>query len=510
MSRPHAGACSEARVAVIGGGVVGCAVAHALARRGVDALLLEAEEGLALGASGTNSGILHTDFDSEPGTLETRLILRAAILHAELERELGVTVHRCGAELRPRDERQRAAVARLAENAAANGVEARVDERGALIVPGEAVTDPVAYVHALAGAAQAGGARVMLGARVSGLTRDPDGLLALELENGARVRAHAAVNCAGLFADEIAQLADESPVSVYPRKGEFLVFAPPPSGPPARILLPAPSALGKGVLVFPTVDGLLIAGPTARECEDKRDWSVEPDARELILAGALAMFPALEQARELGAYAGLRPAGRERSYVIERSGTLPGLIHAAAIRSTGLSAALGIGEHIVAMLAHEGRIEPGRFVRCRRRRAPPRASTGGSARSATIACARRSTAPPPPRSRAGAPPLVQTLPLRGRRRERPAAARHRRGHDGRQGGAVRPRAESGRAGATGGPALASTSRLGRAGPGADPRGGRGRGRGGARAGRGASGGGGWPRPSGRVGARLGRRGCQSR
>jgi glycerol-3-phosphate dehydrogenase len=86
------------RVAVIGGGVVGCAVAHALARRGVEAVLLEAETALALGASGTNSGILHTGFDSPPGELETRLILRSAALREELLGELGVPVWRCGAE----------------------------------------------------------------------------------------------------------------------------------------------------------------------------------------------------------------------------------------------------------------------------------------------------------------------------------------------------------------------------------------------------------------------------
>jgi len=64
-------ASAQAQVAVIGGGVVGCAVAHALARRGVRAVLLEAEPGLALGASGANSGILHTGFDSPPGELES-------------------------------------------------------------------------------------------------------------------------------------------------------------------------------------------------------------------------------------------------------------------------------------------------------------------------------------------------------------------------------------------------------------------------------------------------------
>jgi glycerol-3-phosphate dehydrogenase len=348
---------ADTQVAVIGGGVVGCAVAHALTRRGVETLLLEAESALALGASGANSGILHSGFDSSPGELETRLILRSAQLRDELLGELGVAVWRCGARLQPRSDDELAAVTRLAANARLNGVEAHLDPDGTLTVPGESVTDPVAFVHALAGAAQAAGATARLDARVTGLERAPHEGLLLELSGGERVHAGAAVNCAGLFADEVARLAGDDPVSVYPRKGEFLVFSAPEREPLEEILLPVPSALGKGVLVFPTIDRLLIAGPTAREREDKRDWSVEADAAELILARAIGMYPPLQRAEQIGAYAGLRPAGRNANYVIESSRTLPGLIHVAAIRSTGLSASLGIGEHVVEMLAALAAVE---------------------------------------------------------------------------------------------------------------------------------------------------------
>ncbi len=350
-------------VAVIGGGVVGCAVAHALARRGVRALVLEAEPGLALGASGANSGILHTGFDSVPGELETQLILRSAALREELLDELGVAVWRCGARLQPAGRGdEHAMVARLAENARANGVEAGLQEDGSLTVPGEAVTDPVAFVHALAGAAQAGGAEVRLSARVSGLERGADGGLGVELQSGERLQFRAAVNCAGLFADEVAQLASDDPVRVYPRKGEFLVFRPPPAAELEQIMLPVPSKLGKGVLVFPTTDRVIIAGPTARDREDKRDWSVERDASQLILPLARRMYPPLDLATPIGAYAGLRTAGRElagraSNYVFSMSGTLPGLLHVAAIRSTGLSASLGIGEYVVGLLADRALIE---------------------------------------------------------------------------------------------------------------------------------------------------------
>jgi glycerol-3-phosphate dehydrogenase len=117
---------ADAQVAVIGGGVVGCAVARALAHRGVAVVVLEAEERLATAASGTNSGILHTGFDSKPGELETRLILRSASLRAALD----VPVLRCGAILRPADDSQARTVAALADGAKANGVEALLGEDG--------------------------------------------------------------------------------------------------------------------------------------------------------------------------------------------------------------------------------------------------------------------------------------------------------------------------------------------------------------------------------------------
>jgi glycerol-3-phosphate dehydrogenase len=271
-----------------------------------------------------------------------------------------VSVWCCGARLAPSGEDELAAVRRLAENARVNGVDALLDMDGSLTVPGESVTDPVAFVHALAGAAQCGGTRVRLNARVSRLARTAAGDLTVALEGGERLRVRAAVNCAGLYADEVARLAGDDPVTIYPRKGEFLVFSPPEREPLQRILLPVPSALGKGVLVFPTIDRLIVAGPTAREREDKRDRSVEADAAELILAQARRLYPPLERAELIGAYAGLRPAGRDANYVIETSRTLPGLIHVAAIRSTGLSASLGIGEHVAGMLADTGALVLGR------------------------------------------------------------------------------------------------------------------------------------------------------
>src|SRR5687767_9756488 len=144
---------SDFEVAVVGAGVVGSAVALELARRGAAVVLVESESDPGLAASGTNSGIVHTGFDSVPGELETEMILRAGRLRGEVVEGLRVRVERRGALMRPFDESQRPAVAGLAENAAVNRVEARLDADGSLLVPGESITDPIAFTAALAAGA---------------------------------------------------------------------------------------------------------------------------------------------------------------------------------------------------------------------------------------------------------------------------------------------------------------------------------------------------------------------
>jgi glycerol-3-phosphate dehydrogenase len=315
----------DAEVAIAGAGVVGSATALALARRGVTVALLEAEPEPGLAASGTNSGILHTGFDSPPGELETELILRSAALREPVLEALGVPVLRCGAVVEAGRE-----------------------------VPGETVTDPAAYTLGLAAAAQRHGAELRTGFGVASILRDGAGLL-VGSGAGERMSAGIVVNCAGLHADTVARLAGDDSFEVYPRKGEFLVFEPPPGKALERILLPVPTKRTKGVLVFPTIDGKVIAGPTAVDQEDKNDWSVRPEARDEILPKATAMWPPLEGAQQVFAYAGLRPAGRGGvNYLIEPSRACDRLVNVAAIRSTGLTASLGIAEHVCGILERLG------------------------------------------------------------------------------------------------------------------------------------------------------------
>jgi glycerol-3-phosphate dehydrogenase len=343
----------DSDVAVVGAGIVGCATALALARRGASVTLLEAEAEVGMAASGTNSGILHTGFDSHPGELETRLILRSAKLRAPVLEALAVPVLRCGALLRPVKAGDWVAVRELAANAERNGVEVELRDDDSLVVPRESVTDPVACTAALAAAARRHGAELRTSFRVGSMAKDGESLR-VESEGGDSLRCQAVVNCAGLGADAVARLGGDDSFEIYPRKGEFMVYEPPGGEPLEQILLPVPSEGTKGVLVFPTVDGHVIAGPTAVDGEDKDDWSVRPQARELVASKASELLPDLLAAEPVASYAGLRPAGRGVNYAIGPSKTCPGLVNVAAIRSTGLTASLGIAEYVSGLVEEHG------------------------------------------------------------------------------------------------------------------------------------------------------------
>ena len=209
---------TDADVAVVGAGVVGLrrrAGPRSARSRGV---LLEAERAPGLPASGTNSGILHTGFDSPPGELETRLILRAAELRDARARRPRVPVVRCGALMRPAPARSVRGRERAGERRRGRArPTARSRSRAS---PSR---DPVAYTLALAGGGRAARRRAVRRIPRAAIERSGEGLWVIA-EAGDRMSCRTVVNCAGLRADEVARMAGDDSFEIYPRKGEFLVF----------------------------------------------------------------------------------------------------------------------------------------------------------------------------------------------------------------------------------------------------------------------------------------------
>jgi len=348
----------SADVVVIGSGLVGAAIAFELSRSIGKVVVVESGSEVAAGVSRSNSGILHTGFDSKPGVFETQMILSQASRWREIFTRLGIPFRVPGALMLARNDEEEGHLEDWARNAAGNGVpverhdaasirllEPNVTAQAGLRVPGEATTDPYEVVSRLL----ASGPAVLLNWPVRRVEADGDG--ALVTGPSGKIRARFVLNCAGLFADEIAQEAD---FRITARRGEFLAF---PAGRPAlinNILLPIPNPYTKGVLVFPTLYDYLIVGPTAEDQEDKNDWQPRPEALAHLRERAVEILPALKNVQPVGAWAGLRPVGHPHNYYVEWSARVPSMMHVAGIRSTGLSACLGLSLHVRKSLAARG------------------------------------------------------------------------------------------------------------------------------------------------------------
>ncbi len=350
----------RADVVVIGGGVIGCAIAFELARRGIDGVILvEREPDVGEGASKANSGIVHTGFDAKAGTLEARMLRRAAELWPELVELLGVPYLQVGALMLARSTDDLGHLDEVVVPGATSlGVETEVLDRaetlrqapfvtdrvaGALSIPGEAVIDPFWLTRAFAEGAMSGGATILRGAAVSGLVVGPDGV-SVALADGRRIDAAQAIDASGLQADTVARLAGDASFAITPRRGQFLVSEE--TFGVDRIVLPVPGAMGKGMLVTPIVFGGLLLGPTAHDVEDETDRGVRPDETRTIVAAAAGLVPAVAQAVPVRSFVGLRPVSSTGDLILRPSTVGDRLWLACGIRSTGISVSPAVAEHV--------------------------------------------------------------------------------------------------------------------------------------------------------------------
>jgi glycerol-3-phosphate dehydrogenase len=331
------------------------------ASRGISALLLESEMDLGEGTSKANSAIRHTGFDSRPGTMESRMLRRAAELWPAALDQLGVPFLALGALMLARtpDERGRL-IQDVAANAATLGVSTELLDRAALrdlapyladdviaalLIPDEGVIDPFWLTRAYAEAAMAGGAEIRLGQAVIGLEPGDDAVT-VRLADGSTLLAEQVVDAAGLRADELAALAGDRSFAITPRKGQFLVSEE--TFGVDRIVVPLPSSVGKGILVTPIVFGGLLLGPTAVDGANKDDRSTDPAEGDRILDACRSMVPSLADAIPVRQFAGLRSVSSTRDFIVRPSDTCDRLYFAAGIRSTGISTSPAVAETVAA------------------------------------------------------------------------------------------------------------------------------------------------------------------
>jgi len=347
-------------VAIIGAGVVGCAMARRFTLDGAKVVVLEKAAEVLDGASKANSAILHTGFDAPPGSIEQACIATGYAEYLEIREGLGLPVLKTGAMVLAWDDAQLARLPELVEKAHLNGVldvEMRSREdllkaepalsphlKGGFVVPSEYVIDPWATAHAYILQAIANGAELCRNAEVLGGAYDGEKWI-LDVASG-QVKAKQVINCAGLYGDVIDErLLGQASFSIKPRKGQFVVFDKPASELVGAVMLPVPTKTTKGVVIFRTIFGNLAVGPTAEEQESRTDASTEAASLHELRAKGIEMLPALAEFEVTTVYAGLRPATEHQDYQISQHEARR-YVSVSGIRSTGLSAALGIARHV--------------------------------------------------------------------------------------------------------------------------------------------------------------------
>jgi L-2-hydroxyglutarate oxidase len=390
------------RVVVIGGGIVGLAVARELLGRGHPVTVLEKETGWARHQTGRNSGVIHAGLYYRPGSLKARLCTAGARSMVAFAREHGVPVEVCGKLVVAVDETEVPRLHALAERAAANGVpasliapeaarelEPEVACLAALHVRSTGIVDFARVARVLAGLLAEAGADLRLGAEVVSIepagTNGP-GIGTVRVGTTAGdLTADALVNCAGLQCDRVARLAGLAPPArIVPFRGEYYELRPQARDLVRGLIYPVPDPAFPflGVHLTRGVDGGVHAGPNAvlalrREGYRWRDvrgrdvadtlsfpgfWRL---ARRHARTGAGEVVRSISKARFAAALRRLVPAVRTadlvrapagvRAQALRRDGTLvddflfltaPGQVHVLNAPSPAATASLEIAKRI--------------------------------------------------------------------------------------------------------------------------------------------------------------------
>lgn len=354
-------------VVVIGGGVVGTAVARHLGGYDLSVALIEARGDVGDATSKANTAILHTGFDAVPGSLESTLVARGFSLLKEYAGTVGIPIEEIGAILVAWTPEELAELPILHKKAEKNGYHAcrivDADEvysalpnlgpgaLGGLVVPDEGIICPWTTPLAYATEAHLRGVEFFLDCAVLDIEIGDE--TTTLVTSAGPMKTRWVVNAAGLGADVVDGFFGFARFTVVPRRGELIVYDKFARGLVDHIVLPVPTAKGKGVLVSPTIYGNVMLGPTSENLVDRSDTSTTEEGFEFLLTKGSVIMPRLLAEEVTASYAGLRASTEHSDYVVEIDARQRYLL-LGGIRSTGLTASMALAEHAAEMLAEAG------------------------------------------------------------------------------------------------------------------------------------------------------------
>ncbi|CAN7356628.1 NAD(P)/FAD-dependent oxidoreductase [Variovorax paradoxus] len=363
----------ELDCAVIGGGVVGLAVARALALAGREVVVLEAEGAIGTGTSSRNSEVIHAGIYYPQGSLKARLCVEGKEALYGYAAERGVPHRRCGKLIVATSAEQVAQLEVIRAKAAANGVgdlvlltaqqamalEPQLHCVAALHSPSTGIVDSHALMLSLLGDLENAGGMLALKSPIARAECGRDAIV-LVAEDGTALRCNTVVNAAGLLAPELARRFEGLPPAAMPTayfaKGSYFTLSG--RAPFSRLVYPVPEPGGLGVHLTIDLGGQAKFGPDVQWVQSADDLVVDPARGNGFYAEVRKYWPALPDGALIPGYAGMRPkiSGPDepaRDFMIDgpESHGVHGLVNLFGIESPGLTSSLAIGRYVERMLA---------------------------------------------------------------------------------------------------------------------------------------------------------------
>ena len=346
-------------VAVIGAGVVGCGIFKEFCFNGAKTILVEKSSDILEGASKGNSAILHTGFDAPPDSLELGCIKRGYEEFIKLKSDMNLQLLNTKAMVVAWSDEQLEKLDAILQKGLGNGVKElelleasqvlsrepnlSAHAKGAILVHGESIIDawsaPLAYVKS----GVANGGKLAFSHEV--MSGEFNGEYWQLQTSQKSIKAKLVINAAGLWGDIVEQISKNIDFKIIPRKGQFLIFDKSANSLIESIILPVPTKRTKGVVITKTAFGNLLVGPTAEDQESRENSDTFKDTLEGLKAKAYEMLPALKGHGVTATFAGLRPASDEPQYRVKMNDA-KNWITVGGIRSTGLTASLGLAKYV--------------------------------------------------------------------------------------------------------------------------------------------------------------------
>jgi len=369
----------QANILIIGGGVVGCAIARAVSARWQDVFLVEQNPKLGMATSSRNSGVIHSGIYYPKNSLKARHCVEGNRLTYEFCKKHNVPFRHTGKLVVAANAREVPELAALIRKGEDNGVEGlrligpeEVRKRephiagvAAIEVPSTGIVSAEELVHAYARIATGQGAEIVTRARVVSL-EPVAGAIRVGLRIGDEddvqdetIEARCVINAAGLYADEVAALLGNNSWKIYPVRGEYCEVRGPRASLINDLVYPLPHAhgLSLGVHFTKTLWGTVLVGPTATYVEGKDNYERDRLPIADFAESAKTLLPEIEEKDLQLGYSGLRPKlvppdGKGiADFVITRDPAVPQAIQLVGIESPGLTAAISIAEHVAQLVA---------------------------------------------------------------------------------------------------------------------------------------------------------------